>query len=120
MPKFHTKWSRPDSFVLDCDQGDIVERAGYVPVKEQVERMRLAGLQLQAFRYEQFDGDDPEQLEIDPTRRMDKFEVTDYIRSADSYLYQKYQEAKKAKENDKKGKIVVDNPNPTPKEEPNV
>lgn len=95
MPKFASKWDRPESFELDCDIQDNVERAGYIPVKTQIERLRSAGLDLLAYRAEQFDGDDPEQLLPDPTRNMDKFDVADYMAAADRRLYSLYLEDRK-------------------------
>lgn len=93
MTKFFTKWDHPISFSLDCDEGDCVERAGYIPVKAQVERLRSSGKRLAVHRAEQYDGDDPEGLEIDPSRTMDEFEAHDYFQTADRYLYNKYRNA---------------------------
>lgn len=90
MP-FFTKWKRPASYTLDCDPGDCVERAGYVPVKEQANRLRLAGINLAVYRAEQYDGEDAEQ--IDPSRTMDEFEQHDYFCAVDAMLREKYEKA---------------------------
>lgn len=91
--QFATKWNRPESFSLDCDQNDIVERAGYIPVKAQVERLRLSGMQLAVHRAENYDGNDPEQLTIDPSRNMDDFEKADYFSAVHEHLKTAYEEA---------------------------
>lgn len=93
MAKFYTKWDHPISFALDCDEGDVVERAGYIPVKEQAERLRAAGENLLQQRAEQYDGEDAEQ--IDPSRNMDQFERHDYFCAVDQMLTEK---AKKARQ----------------------
>lgn len=117
--EFSTKWRRPPVFVLSCDDTDIVERAGYVPVKEQVERLRTAGLNLFAQRAEQYDGEDAEMMTVDPTRNMDKFDEADYFKSADRYLYEKAlgaKEARKAALVEKQKKEAEKLPNDSKKE----
>lgn len=78
MPKFFTQYERPEKVFEIEDDTLIVERAGYVPAKQQIESMMYAGLRLRDFRKDEFDGEtDDEALEnYDPTRDGD-FDLAD-------------------------------------------
>lgn len=73
MPKIYTKFDRPVKEYEPVDHTLIVERAGYIPAKKQVEALIYSGQRLNAYRKEEFDGDTEEAAEAnaDPTRDFD-------------------------------------------------
>lgn len=75
MPKIYTKFDRPVKEYEPVDHTLIVERAGYIPAKKQVEALIYSGQRLNAYRKEEFDGDTEEAAEAnaDPTRDFDDF-----------------------------------------------
>lgn len=69
--KFYTIYDRPEKSP-EINSGEIlVEKAGYEPAKNKIERMIIAGRRLQDFRRHQFDfqpGEEIDETFIDPTR----------------------------------------------------
>lgn len=76
--KFCTKYDRPPKLYDPHSDEVLVETAGYIPAKNRIENLILAGMRLKASRAEQYDiqpGVDQDDCDIDPTRRADQFEV---------------------------------------------
>lgn len=69
MQQFMTRYHRPKA-TYEPGGGDLlVERAGYIPPKKQIEQFMLAGKRLEASRRELFDFPDGKDTgEFDPTR----------------------------------------------------
>lgn len=71
MATFNTHYVRKRSLPETNSGETIVERAGYIPPKIQIENMIIAGHRLQQFRKEQYDfqpGQDIDEDFDDPTR----------------------------------------------------
>ena len=66
---FMTRYVRPEPVYENCGSELLVERAGYISPKKQIEQFMLAGKRLEAFRREMYDFPDGEDTgEFDPTR----------------------------------------------------
>lgn len=75
--QFMTRYNRPE-VVYEVGGGELlVERAGYIPPKKQIEQFMLAGKRLEASRRELFDFPDGKDTgEFDPTR-VPNFDMAD-------------------------------------------
>ena len=70
-PKFFDQFIRPEPSGEVLSDEVVVERAGYIPAKEQIEGMIMAGLRLGEFRREAFDYASEEEDDgvLDPMRQ---------------------------------------------------
>lgn len=105
---FLTKWNTtPDKG--ETNSGEIItEKAGYIPPKQQIQSMILAGQRLNEYRKELYDTMDPtEDIDIDPTRdkAFDLADATQMQNEVNESLQQQAEEAKKAEEEKKAGDI---------------
>lgn len=68
--KVYTHYDRPPKEFEEVSDELLVERAGYVPAKVQIENMIYAGIRLRDFREDEFDGETDEEAEAnyDPSR----------------------------------------------------
>lgn len=121
--KFRTKWNGTP-FEGEKNSGEVkVEKAGYIPTRQQIDRMILAGRRLNEYREENYDqiinsGKDyhNDDVQIDPTRRKDydlADATQDSFRSDEAYREAKalIEEKKKTQEKKKdKGDGKNDNP----------
>lgn len=90
--EFYTKWNRPKS---DAEKGGgkkVVETAGYITVKQQVDNLMIAGDQLESYRrakyrYDFEDEDSIDENYHDPTRDPG-FDITD-VTEADAAVTQR-------------------------------
>lgn len=80
MVEIFDNYNRPKSLMEPGGGKNIVETAGYVPVKIQVEQMIFAGQRLNAYRQEQYDYPEgekiPDEIITDPTRSP-QFDMAD-------------------------------------------
>lgn len=71
--EFYTKYKRPEKVGEKNDGISSVERAGYIPAKQKVENLMMAGVNLYDYRRENYDighGETiDENIAIDPTRK---------------------------------------------------
>jgi len=79
--KFYTGYFRPEEREQEVNDGPVmVEKAGYVPMKQRVEALMIAGRRLEQIGPERYDFGDPDQvdddMQIDPTRKGD-FDMVD-------------------------------------------
>ena len=102
MIKVYTKWDRPEKKYDPHSDEIIVERAGYIPPKLQVEQMFIAGERLAKHRKEMYDFSDESKVNMefsDPTRTPG-FDLVDATRS----LLELEAKANQIKENIKRAK----------------
>jgi hypothetical protein len=80
--KFYTKWSRPVKIYSKSGGKRITETKSFIPAKQQIENMILAGQRLSAFRTGMYDFGPNDKIDydyIDPTRNPN-FDLADASR----------------------------------------
>ena len=88
-PQFYDQFIRPEPSGEVLSDEVVVERAGYIPAKEQIEGMIMAGLRLGEFRREAFDYGSEEEDDgaLDPMRQNpDLAEVSEMVREVNERL----------------------------------
>ena len=105
---FMTRYKRPDPVYEEGGGELLVETAGYIPPKKQIEQFMLAGKRLEASRRELFDfADGKDTGEFDPTRspNFDMADASQLLNPAAERVREgikKVKEDRKAKELAKK------------------
>jgi len=92
--EFKTKWNSIPTYSIP-NSGEIkVEKAGYIPIRDQINQMLLAGRRLNEYRKEFYDSTNPrDDIDVDPTRSPD-YDLADAF--TDSHvLEEKFIESKK-------------------------
>lgn len=69
--EFNTPWNRKKNNPERNEGEYLVEKGSYIPAKQQIENLMLAGSRLEAYRREMYDlgPDDEDDGRTDPTRR---------------------------------------------------
>lgn len=109
METMYTHWERPNKkpFYEKEDKTTLVEVAGYIPAKQRIENLILAGERLVAWRKEQFDFNDGEIDEDfeDPTRSKN-YDIVDAKEDMEAIENRVYTRRKKAEEEAENAKIT--------------
>lgn len=109
---FYTQFKRPTERLEFNEGPKITETAGYIPAKQQIENLILAGQRLAEYREENYDfGKDDEIDEdfTDPTRSPN-YDLADASQDALSVSRRLSERAKKAKEKKNVDEVKKDEP----------
>lgn len=120
VPKMYDNWNRPPERIGEVTTDEVVvERAGYIKAKDQIESMILAGVRLGQARKDMYDYEDESQDDgfVDPVRSGADFgdmerigkEVFDKLETQKSEAERKAKEdaelREKAKDDKEPGKV---------------
>lgn len=98
-PKFQTKWTVNKSPKERGGGRKLTNTSGYIPAKDQIENMILAGERLSAYRQELYYQDDgsknPEDIDVSPmSKKMDFMDAHQAMQNVE----EKYKQTKKVVE----------------------
>lgn len=102
---FMTRYKRPEP-IFEEGGGDLmVETAGYIPPKRQIEQFMLAGKRLELSRREMFDFPDGKEVEFSDPTRSPNFDMADATMLANPAMQRVRDGIKKVQEDRKKKKL---------------